>query len=116
LPSASRACAAAPSLSGTTSFEDRLEPAREEQSHHVVELTPVLHRGADDVDLLPEHERDQRLADRSEVEPHVTSQPSPLSELIESFQVAAATFSKTTSTPRLSVASKTAFAHCGCVV
>ena len=44
-----------------------------------------------------------------EVEPHVTSQPSPLSELIESFQVAAATFSKTTSTPRLSVASKTAF-------
>jgi hypothetical protein len=47
-----------------------------------------------------------------EVEPHVTSQPSPLSELIESFQVAAATFSKTTSTPRLSVA-KTAFRPLG---
>ena len=46
-----------------------------------------------------------------EVEPHVTSRPPPLSEPIESFQVAAPTFSKTTSTPRLSVASKTAFAH-----
>jgi hypothetical protein len=37
--------------------EDRLETAREEQSHHVIELAPVGHRGADDVDLLPEHER-----------------------------------------------------------
>jgi len=52
-------------LSGTTSSRIALEPAREEQSHHVVELAPVGHRGADDVDLLPEHERDERLADRS---------------------------------------------------
>src|SRR5262245_27075171 len=65
LPSASRADAAAPSLSGTTSSRIALEPAREEQSHHVVELAPVGHRGADDVDLLPEHERDERLAVRS---------------------------------------------------
>src|SRR5207245_289716 len=36
----------------------------EEEVHDVVELLPVGHRGADDVHLLPEHERDERLADR----------------------------------------------------
>src|SRR5207249_7529653 len=51
-----------------------------------------------------------------EVEPHVTSRPPPLSARIESFHVAAPTFSMTTSTPRLSVASNTAFVHWGFVL
>ena len=42
-----------------------------------------------------------------DVAPQVTSRPPPLSERIESFQVAAPTFSMTRSTPRLPVASKT---------
>jgi hypothetical protein len=70
LPSASRACAAAPSLSGTTSSMMALS-----RPHHVVEFAPVGHVGADEVHPLPEHEGNERLADRPEMYPHVTSRP-----------------------------------------
>ncbi len=46
-----------------------------------------------------------------DVEPQVTRRPPPLSERMESFQVAAPTFSMTRSTPRLPLASKTCLAQ-----
>src|SRR5574341_2695152 len=51
-------------LEGDDLVHDRLEAPREEQAHHVVELLPVRHRRAEDVDLLPEDLADVRLADR----------------------------------------------------
>src|SRR5438876_12008489 len=46
-------------------IHDRLEAPGEEQAHHVVEFAPVRHGRADDVDLLPEHDTDVGLYDRS---------------------------------------------------